>query len=213
MSDARVTFDVADLSAREAYKILIGAVVPRPIAWVSTLSTDGVRNLAPFSFFNGICGDPLAVSIAIDRRGPDAELKDTLRNIAATREFVINFGNEELAEKLNLTSGEYPPDVDEFEVAGLTPAPSVKVAPPRVAEAPISFECRLLQIVHLGDRPMSGSLVIGEVVFGHIRADLVDSWRIDAAKLRPIGRMGGAFYTRAASDMFKMSRPPGSGEG
>jgi flavin reductase (DIM6/NTAB) family NADH-FMN oxidoreductase RutF len=204
------TFDPADLRALEAYKILIGAIVPRPIAWVSTVSAEGVRNLAPFSFFSGVCGDPMALMIAIDRRGPDAALKDTLRNIEATCEFVVNIPDEGLAEAVNATSADFPPDVDEFAETGLAAAPCVKVAPPRVADAPISFECRLIQVVHLSDRPHSGSVVIGEVVFGHIRSDLVDNWRIDASLLRPIGRMGGHFYTRAAGDMFKLPRPGGA---
>ncbi|MBM3268632.1 MAG: flavin reductase family protein [Candidatus Sericytochromatia bacterium] len=208
---AAIAFDPADLSSRERYKILIGAIVPRPIAWVSTVSPAGLPNLAPFSFFNGVCSDPMAVSIAVGRR--QTGLKDTLRNIEATGEFVINVVTEDLAEPMNRTSEEFPPEVDEFAVAGLTPLPGVKVAPPRVAESPINLECRLLQVVYLGDRPGSGSLVVGEVVYGHIRADLVDSWRIDAAKLRPIGRLGGAFYTRAATDVFKLLRPAGSGDG
>ncbi|MBM3276296.1 MAG: flavin reductase family protein, partial [Candidatus Sericytochromatia bacterium] len=195
------------------YKILIGAIVPRPIAWVSTVSTasaGGIRNLAPFSFFNGVCGDPMALMIAIDRRGPDAAVKDTLRNIEATREFVVNIPDEALAEAMNATSADFSPHVDEFAAAGVVAAPSVKVAPPRVADAPIGFECRLIQVVHLGDRPLSGSVVLGEVVFGHIRSDLVDNWRIDASLLAPIGRMGGHFYTRAAKDMFKLPRPGGA---
>lgn len=204
----RIEFDIATLPAQDAYKLLVGAIVPRPIAWVSTLSAAGTRNLAPFSFFNGICGDPMALSFSVMRRGAQGERKDTLNNIEATGEFVVNLPDEALAERMNVTAGEYPSEIDEFEKAGLTPVASSRIKPPRVAESPINFECKLIQIVHLGEgRPMSGSLIIGEVVYAHIRENLLAGAKIDPTILRPIGRMGGPSYTRAASDLFDMVRP------
>ncbi len=150
----------AEHDPRDVYKILIGSIVPRPIAFVSTLSTEGVRNLAPFSFFNAVCAAPPVISISISYRAAE---KDTLRNIRETREFVVNIVSDEFSEQMNLTSGEYAPEVDEFEVSGLTPVASELVRPPRVKESRVQMECRLHQIVPVSDRPMGATLVLGQV--------------------------------------------------
>jgi len=195
--------DPASVPGVECYKLLIGSIVPRPIAFVSTISTDGVYNLAPFSFFNAICGEPPAVCFSPTHRNPP---KDTLANVRATREFVVNIVSEDIAEKMNLCSGEYAPVVDEFTVSGLTPVASDLVGPPRVGESRVSMECKLLQIVDISTRPMGGSLVIGEVIRFHIDDAIIDHFRIDPDKLRAIGRMGGTEYARTR-DRFEMIRP------
>ncbi len=188
------------------YKLLIGAIVPRPIAFVSTLSLDGIRNLAPFSFFTGVSANPPIVCFCpVQRAGPNPR-KDTLRNISATREFVVNIVSEEFAEKMNISSAEFPPEVDEFEASGLTPIPSDLVKPPRVKESHIHMECKLYLTIEISELPGGGNLVLGEVVRLHVNDEYVDNFRIDPDKLRAIGRMGGSLYTRT-TDRFEMIRP------
>jgi len=191
---------------RNVYKILIGSILPRPIAFVSTISPEGIRNLAPFSFFTGISANPPVICFSPMIRSSDGQRKDTLRNIEATREFVVNIVSEDFAQQMNICSGEYPPEVDEFEKSGLTPIPSDLVKPPRVAESRVNYECRLHQIVEVSSQPLGGSIVLGEVVRFHVAEDLVEDFRIDPDRLRPIGRMGGTEYTRTA-DRFSLVRP------
>lgn len=188
------------------YKLLIGAIVPRPIAFVSTVSPEGVRNLAAFSFFTGISANPPAVCFSSMMRGSGNGQKDTLRNAADTREFVVNIVSEEFAEKMNLTAPDFPPDVDEFVVSGLTPIASDLVRPPRVAESHISMECKLIEIVSVSVKPLGGSLVLGEVVRFHVDDAILENFRIDPDKLRAIGRMAGNSYVRT-TDRFDMVRP------
>jgi flavin reductase (DIM6/NTAB) family NADH-FMN oxidoreductase RutF len=192
--------------AFNVYKLMIGAIVPRPIAFVSTISRDGILNLAPFSFFTGVSANPPVIAFCPMRREAGDLRKDTLRNITATGEFVVNIVSEEFAEKMNITSAEFPPEVDEFEASGLTPIPSDLVKPPRVAESHVNMECRLFLSIEIGDLPLSGNIVLGEVVRFHIDDRSVDNFKIDPDKLRAIGRMGGAAYTRTA-DRFDMQRP------
>src|SRR5579872_368827 len=199
----KLAFDPASVPSANIYKLLIGTVVPRPIAFVSTLSPEGVPNLAPFSFFNVICANPPVVSFACGTRVPP---KDTLTNVRATGEFVVNIVTEEIAERMNLCSGEYEAGIDEFQVSGLTPVCSEMVRPPAVLESPINMECKVLQIIDVSTRPLGGSLVLGEVVRFHIDRRLFDNFRIDPAELRAIGRMGGNGYTRTR-DRFEMIRP------
>lgn len=186
------------------YKLLIGCVVPRPIAWVSSLGDGGVANVAPFSFFMAVCNDPPTLAFSSGRR--DGQLKDTVRNIEQTQDFVVNIVDDAVAEAMNLTSGEYGPEVSEFALAGLTAAPGVKVHAPRVVEAPISLECRVTQILPVGHGPHS--LVLGEIVYFHIRDDLynVNTGRIDMQRLHPVGRLAGNLYTHV-HDIFEMKRP------
>ena len=191
---------------RDIYKLMVGVIVPRPIAFVSTISPDGVRNLAPFSFFTGISANPPVICFSPMIRGADGSRKDTLRNIEAVREFVVNVVSEEFAEKMNICSAEFPPDVDEFAMSGLTPIPSDLVKPPRVKESHINMECRLLQIVDVSAKPLGGSIVLGEVLRFHIDDALFEDFKIDPGKLHPIARLGGASYSRIR-DRFDMTRP------
>ena len=197
--------DPSGNNSLDIYKLMTGAIVPRPIAFVSTVSADGVFNLAPFSFFTGISANPPVICFCPMIRA-DGTRKDTLRNIEEAREFVVNIVSEETAERMNLCAPEYPPDVDEFQISGLTPVPSDLVRAPRVGESRVNMECRLLQIVDVSTRPMGGSLVLGEILRFHVDDALFENYKIDPEKLRPIGRMGGPTYTRT-TDRFEMDRP------
>jgi flavin reductase (DIM6/NTAB) family NADH-FMN oxidoreductase RutF len=191
---------------RDIYKLMIGVIVPRPIAFVSTMSAAGIGNLAPFSFFTGISANPPVICFSPMIRGSDGSPKDTLRNIEDVKEFVVNVVSEEFAEKMNICSVEFPPEVDEFEASGLTPIPSDLVKPPRVKESHINLECRLVQIVRVSAKPLGGSLVLGQVLRFHIDEALFDHYKINPDKLHAIGRMGGPTYTRT-TDLFDMVRP------
>jgi len=196
--------DPKTVPANVSYRVLVGSVVPRPIAFVSTVSAAGVFNLAPFSFFNAVCGDPPVICFSPVWRHPP---KDTLANIRASGEFVVNIVSEEFAEKMNLCSGEYPPDVDEFKMSGLTPVPSDLIRPPRVAESHVNMECKLLQLIEISAKPMGGNIVIGEVVRFHVDDAVIDeAYKIDADKLRAVGRMSGYDYARTR-DRFALVRP------
>jgi len=202
--------DPSAASHIDVYKLMIGSIVPRPIALVSTRSEDGISNLAPFSFFTGVSANPPVICFCpIRRPGADPRpdpYKDTLRNISRTRQFVVNVVSEEMAEKMNITAGEYPPEVDEFEVAGLTPIPSDLVKPARVAESPVQMECVLYLALELSALPGGGNLVLGEIVRFHVADSMVENFRIDPDQLRAIGRMGGNSYARTR-DRFDMIRP------
>lgn len=199
----KLTLDPAVVPPQNTYKLLIGTIVPRPIAFVSTVSPDGVLNLAPFSFFNAICANPPVVCFTCGVREP---VKDTLANVRANGEFVVNIVTEEIAERMNMTSGEYHAHIDEFQISGLTPVASELVRPPAVLESPVNMECTVVQIVDVSLRALGGSLILGEVVRFHVDRSLFDNFRIDPDKLRAIGRMGGNGYTRTR-DRFEMVRP------
>jgi flavin reductase (DIM6/NTAB) family NADH-FMN oxidoreductase RutF len=200
-----MTIDPQTTEARSVYQLLIGAIVPRPIAFVSTISAAGIRNLAPFSFFTAASADPPVVCFCPMVRG-NGTTKDTLNNIRETGEFVVNIVTEQIGASMNLCSGEYPADVDEFQISGLTPIPSDLIRPDRAAESPVSLECRLLQIVEISAKPLGGSMVFGEVLRFHIEDGLADGYKIDPDKLNAIGRMGGPAYTRTR-DRFDLIRP------
>ena len=187
------------------YRVLTGVVVPRPIAFVSTMSEDGLINLAPYSFFNAVAYDPPTIVFSSSRQAGDKR-KDTLAHIEETGEFVVNIVVDDIAEAMNRTAAEYPSEVSEFEIAGLTPAASQKVRPPRVAESPVNMECRLLQVVPLGQGDHQHGLVIGQVVLMHIRDDLIEGHRINHQRLKPTGRLAGSMYCHT-SDVFEMVRP------
>jgi len=193
---------------QDIYKLMIGAIVPRPIALVSTVSHDAVLNLAPFSFFTGISSKPPLICFCPGPRSDPGPRKDTLINISRTKEFVVNIVSEEIAEAMNLTSGEYPPETDEFKVAELMPIPSDLVKPPRVAESPVSMECRLRLAIEFSEEPGGGNLVIGDILRFHVDERIIsENLRIDPDKLRAVGRMGGPTgYTRTR-DRFDMVRP------
>ena len=198
----------AELPYRDFYRILINSVVPRPIAWVSTINSSGRPNLAPFSFFNALSAKPplLGFCPALRERPEGPAPKDTLRNIRETKEFVVNAVTFAVAEAMNLTSGEYDESVNEFELAKLTPLPSSIVRPPRVAESPVNFECKLHQIVDFGTERSSGSLVIGEIVSIHLHENVLQEGKLDPHTLDLIGRMGGMDYART-TERFTMVRP------
>ena len=187
------------------YRVLTGVVVPRPIAFVSTVSPEGVTNLAPYSFFNAVASNPPTIVFSSSRHTGHKE-KDTLANVEATGEFVVNVVVDDIAEAMNRTAAEFPAAVSEFEVAGLTPAASVKIRPPRVAESPVNMECRLQQVINLGSGEQQHGLVIGEVVLLHIRDDLIDGHRINHHLLKPTGRLAGSMYCHTA-EVFEMVRP------
>ncbi len=185
--------------------VLTGVIVPRPIAFASSISPDGVVNLAPFSFFNVVSSSPPTVVVASSRNA-DWKAKDTLANIEATGEFVVNVVVDDIAEAMNRTAAEYPSNVNEFEIAELTPAPSDLVKSPRVAESPVNMECRLNQVVPIGSGANESGLIIGEIVLMHVRDDIINGHRIDHLKLRPTGRLAGSMYCHTL-DVFEMKRP------
>lgn len=198
--------DPAKMPPRDFYRHMISAIAPRPIAWVSTLSPGGVPNLAPFSFFNGVGANPPAV-VFCPTNNRNGTRKDTIVNVEATRQFVVNTVPYHLAEKMNATSAELPYETCEFTACGLTQVASTIVKPPGVAESPIRMECELLQVVNVGEGPLASHVVIGRIVMMHVDEAVMDvSGQIDQAKLALIGRMGGSLYCRT-SDRFSMERP------
>jgi flavin reductase (DIM6/NTAB) family NADH-FMN oxidoreductase RutF len=194
------------MTARDLYKLMIGTVTPRPIAWVSTRGKDGVNNLAPYSFFNAFSADPPVLGFAPSRKPTGDNRKDTLRNVQETGVFVVNLVSHALAPAMNQTAAEVAPEVDEFALAGLTVAEATRIACPMVAEAPVKMECRLKQIIPLGDKPTSGVLVLGEVVCFHYAEGLLDNYRVDPAALDTVGRIGGFGYA-TTRDRFELIRP------
>jgi flavin reductase (DIM6/NTAB) family NADH-FMN oxidoreductase RutF len=189
--------DPASLEGREPYFLITSLVVPRPIAWVSTVSADGVPNVAPHSYFNVISSNPWIVHFT------STGVKDTLRNVRATGEFVVNLVTRELVEEMNFTSADFPPGESEFEWARLDAAPSRLVAPPRVARARVAFECRVNDVVSKGN----GHMVFGDVLLAHVDEDLFRDGRVDPHLLQPVARLGGALYSDAAAAIFKLPRP------
>lgn len=201
-------FDLAGMSARDAYQILNRSISPRPIAFVSSLSAGGQGNLAPFSYFNGGGANPPSVVFCVmnDRHGNE---KDTLRNVRETGEYCISVVSRSMAERMNITSTAFPRGVNEFLEAGFTPIPSERIAPPRVGEAPISLECRLHEVLTHGAGALAGNYVVGEVLLVHVAEDVLGSQGLpDPTKVDFIGRMGGDWYTHAAPpSLFEMARP------
>jgi flavin reductase (DIM6/NTAB) family NADH-FMN oxidoreductase RutF len=188
-----VIIDPSKLDPRSSYKLLIGAVVPRPIAWTSTVSREGTRNLAPFSFFTVASRQPPTLCISVgpppETEGGERATKDTLSNIEETGEFAINIVSLSLSNTMHESSKNHPPEADEFRKAGLTPAPCQVVRAPRVGEAGVSMECLLERILNLG----SDHLVIGRMVRFHVKDELYEDGRIDVAGLDPLGRLAGNY--------------------
>lgn len=193
MSDVR-SFDFDALPERDRYKILIGTVVPRPIALVTTIGPDGQVNAAPFSFFNCLSADPAIVALGIENHDDDTP-KDTIRNIARTEEFTVNIVSNAMLEAMNVCSVPFAPDVDELFEAGLTAMAGRRVACPWIGEAPAALECRRYIGLQVG---RSREIVLGQVVAAHIRADLINErLHVEPSLLDAIGRMGGHGYTRS----------------
>lgn len=194
------------ISIREMYGHMVRMITPRPIAWVSSTNPQGIHNLAPYSFFNGVSANPPALCFSpVNTR--EGQKKDTVINIEHNRQFVVNIVPARLAEVMNQTSFEYDHDESEFTATGLTPIPSIKIAPPRLAESPIQMECELIQIVSLGEGPLAPHLVIGKILLVHVDDQILDeSGQICASKLDTIGRMGGSDYCRTR-DRFELPRP------
>jgi flavin reductase (DIM6/NTAB) family NADH-FMN oxidoreductase RutF len=199
--------DPTTISYKSVYKIMTGSILPRPIGWISSIDSSGRPNLAPFSFFNAVCSNPPTVLFCSSIRGSDGKTKDTLNNVRATNEFVVNIVTEELLQAMNASSIEAPPDFDEFNYAGLTLAPSVMIKPPRVKESPIHYECRVKQIIDISDQPGGASIVIGSII--HIHVDdgvMFGENKIDLTALKPIGRLMGSGYCRV-TDIIEIERP------
>ncbi len=198
--------DPATLNRRDIHEMLVAVVMPRPIAWVSTVDGKGVFNLAPFSMYTSVCLKPpiIALCIGFDRSG---RKKDTLTNLETSKDFVINIVEEDLAARMNQTSADYPPDADEFKEVGLTAAKSAIVKAPLLAESRLNMECVVKSMTELGERKDGGGvLVLGEVVCFHVKDELYVNGEIDVSKLRHVGRLGEQYYCRV-TDAFRLERP------
>ena len=192
-------------SERENYKLLIGSVIPRPIAFVTSLSEDGVLNGAPFSYFNIVSSNPPMISLSIQRSG--GKQKDTARNILKKKEFVVHIVDEQNVGMINQTAAALPPDASEVELAKLTPVKSTKITVPGVTQAKIRMECVLEHAVALGDEDQPGcDLIIGKVIQFHIEDDLYENGRIDARGLAAVSRLAGAGYAKIG-EIFEIKRP------
>ncbi len=192
----------ANLDYRDSHELLVGAIVPRPIAFVSTVGEDGIFNVAPFSFFTGVCVKPALIGFETAWRR-DGQKKDTLRNIECSREFVVNVVTESMAKAMSQAGEEYASYIDEFKETGLTPIKADIVKAPMVAESPINMECKLVQILEFGQALRRASFIIGEVVRVHVKDEFLVNGRIEMSKLKAIGRLAGEFYCRT-EDMFEI---------
>lgn len=200
------------LDTETAYRLLVGCVVPRPIAWITTVDAAGRVNVAPFSSYNYVATSPPMLAVNIALRAGDGAIKDTARNILASREFVVNVATEATMEEMHQSAWEYPPDISEAQALGLPLLPSRHVRAPRIASSPVQMECRLDQAVTLG-RGVN-TLYIGEVVAFHLSNAVYDGHRVDARKMRPVARLGGPFYSGLGEVFHRpmLQKPPG-GEG
>lgn len=194
------------MDERENYKFLIGSVIPRPVALVSTLSAEGVVNIAPFSYFNIVCADPPMISVSVQRKS--GQMKDTSRNAQETGEMVVHITDEEIVEAANDTAVEYEYNRSELEKADLSTIPSTKVKAPGIKEAKVRLECRIKQIIPLGGKEAEPGcdLLIGEVVHYHIKDELYDKGRIDPQLLKPVSRLAGNSYSKLGG-IFDIERP------
>ena len=198
--------DPANQSFSENHKLMIGSIVPRPIALVSTISKGNINNVAPFSYFNGVCSNPPTIMFAPARRGYDGKTKDTLNNIRETNEFAINIVSEEIVEPMVACSTDYSDEVDEFKISDFTPIQCDKILAPRVEESKVVFECKLNTIIEIGpSKPGGGVVVIGEIVLFHINDDVLKDGKIDLSSLNPVGRLSGNNYSRVF-DSFEVKR-------
>lgn len=197
-----------DLELPKRHGYLLGGIAPRPIAFVSTISKDGVNNLAPFSFFNAFGANPPTIAFSPARRGRDNTTKDTYQNLLDTGECVVHAVTFDIVEQMNLASSEFAADVDEFLKAGFTPLDSHMVKPKRVKESPFQMECKLVDMIEMGGKAGSGNFAICEVVKYHISEDILTNGHIDPYKIDLVGRNGGNYYTRANGDaLFELAKP------
>jgi flavin reductase (DIM6/NTAB) family NADH-FMN oxidoreductase RutF len=198
--------DFSQLKPRDTYAWMISTIMPRPIAWVSTISVEGKTNLAPFSFFQGVTSNPPTLMfVPVNKR--DGTKKDTVRNIEQLPEFVVNLVPFSLAEQMNATSALLPYGESEFEAFGIASTPSQRVRPPRVAAAPVAFECTLDRFVHIGEGPLAANVVFGRIRLAHVADDVLNAdGEPDPAKLDLIGRMGGETFSRT-TERFDLKRP------
>ena len=199
-------FDPSNMGIRDVYTLMVQLITPRPIAWVSSVSKDGVNNLAPYSFFNGVGAKPPSLLFCpVNRR--DGSRKDSLLNVLDTKEFVVNVVSAADAETMNNSSADYASEVSEFEALGIEILCSEKIAPLRVASSLAQFECRLLKHIELSDGPAGANVVIGEIVMMHVADSIIDEGIIAPARLDNVGRLGGKAYTKT-TDRFELDRPP-----
>lgn len=198
-------FNPDELDQKAIYKLITGAIIPRPIGWISSISEQGVPNLAPFSFFNVIGDDPPHVMFSTAHA--NQHKKDTLNNVLQTKQFVVNMVTEEIVEAMNTTAQTVHSDIDEFELAGLTPLPSVKVKPPRVKESPITFECELVHHYSLENHKYGGAtMVVGRIVMFHFdEAVLLEDHKINLDVYKPVSRLAGANYAKLG-ELFAIKR-------
>jgi len=199
----------SDLSLGQLHGVLLGSVGPRPIAFASTMNENGIPNLAPFSYFNVFSANPPILIFSPARRGRNNTTKHSYENAKKHAEVVINIVDYSIVQQMSLASTDYPEGVDEFVKSGLTAIDSDIVAPPRVKESPVQYECKVNDIVELGQDGGAGNLIICEVVKMHIRTDLIDdNYRIDQTRIDTVGRMGANYYTRASGDaLFEVAKP------
>jgi|GEM_PF-79665 len=208
------SFDPAEHPIPVIHRLLLSGVAPRPIALVSSMDTDGVVNLSPFSFFNAFGANPPVIIVSPAYRGKDGTPKHTFENIVSTREFTVSASTYDMVEQINLASADYPQGVDEFVKSGLTKLPSKNVSPPGVAESPFIMECRLLQHIDTGGKPAAGNLLLGEVVLFHVRESAFEGEHIDPQRLDLVARMGGDWYCRASGGaLFRLPKPEINGIG
>lgn len=197
--------DIAELNRVDSHKLMLGIIVPRPVTLVSTIGSNGVFNVAPFSSVAMACFEPAVICFGVNYR--DGQKKDTLRNIEYSRDFVVNVVDEALAEAMIKTAADFPSGVDEFQVAGLTAIASDRVESPRVKESPISLECKLHQILQFGEMPNLRNLIFGQILLAHIDDELYSEGKISPFQLKSIGHFAGNFYCRTR-DIFEMKRLP-----
>lgn len=195
----KTIFNTAELEGLDRYKLLTGLIIPRPIGWVGTVDADGRRNLAPFSYFNTVAATPPTVIFSTGL--PEGRMKDSLANVMATGEFTLSIVDEQLVDAMHRTSADFPAEVDEFDEVGLTAIDGLAVAAPMVAEAKANLECRVTQIVDLGD-PVTASVVFGEVLRIHVASGVLDGTRIDHHELAAVGRIAGTTYVTTADSLF-----------
>ncbi|MDT0556416.1 flavin reductase family protein [Patiriisocius hiemis] len=203
-----ITIDPKEVSTGKLHSYLLGAVAPRPICFASTIDLKGNVNLSPYSFFNVFSANPPVMIFSPARRVRNNTTKHTLENVLETKEVVINIVSYPMVQQMSLSSTEYAKGVNEFVKAGFTESPSQKVKPPRVAEAPVQFECKVKEVVELGKEGGAGNLVICEVVQLHINEAILDTeGKIDPVKIDAVARMGGNWYNRAKEGMFVVPKP------